>query len=420
MPKKPRYSLALDSASSRLALSIRKKFYTIRASLGVRLAYRRNAGPGTWTVLGRQGWSQRFGVADDYEPANGTSVFNFDQAIVTALRLARGDDTSEIEGGKPITVGEALAAYRRELAATGRRPSNAARVLHHMPAWLAAKPVGLLTPRDLRAFRDLLLAKELRPATVNRTQAMLAAALTLAAKDDPRLVNHRSWRALALRDATVGRPALWVLTDGQVAAAVKAAYAGSYRFGLLVETLATLGVRPVQARRLVCSDLDAAHGVLRMPSSLKGSGRMRVSHEPLPIPRSLALRLEAEAAGRDAHAPLLRDDAGRAWLESSHPHKWEAVAKAAKLPVHDKEHRYRHVGIYSLRHASIARGLLRGLPVALVAKSHDTSAAEIARHYGRYIAHADAAQDMLRAALPSFDAPAEATANVVPIGRTRA
>ena len=53
--------------------------------------------------------------------------------------------------------------------------------------------------------------------------------------------------------------------------------------------------------------------------------------------------------------------------------------------------------IYALRHSSIVRQLLAGVPVRVVAANHDTSVVMIERNYSRYISdHADA---VARAAL---------------------
>ena len=40
---------------------------------------------------------------------------------------------------------------------------------------------------------------------------------------------------------------------------------------------------------------------------------------------------------------------------------------------------------YALRHSSICRALLKGVPVSVVAKLHDTSSDEIEAHYTAYI-----------------------------------
>jgi hypothetical protein len=40
---------------------------------------------------------------------------------------------------------------------------------------------------------------------------------------------------------------------------------------------------------------------------------------------------------------------------------------------------------YALRHSSICRALLAGIPVSIVSRLHDTSAREIESHCGKYI-----------------------------------
>jgi hypothetical protein len=40
---------------------------------------------------------------------------------------------------------------------------------------------------------------------------------------------------------------------------------------------------------------------------------------------------------------------------------------------------------YALRHSSICRALLNGIPVLVVARLHDTSSREIEAHYAAYI-----------------------------------
>jgi hypothetical protein len=64
---------------------------------------------------------------------------------------------------------------------------------------------------------------------------------------------------------------------------------------------------------------------------------------------------------------------------------------------------------YALRHSSIVRMLLRGLPVSLVASLHDTSETEIHKHYGRYIT--DVSDTIARGAM--LDLSETADGNVV-------
>src|SRR5215470_5381914 len=71
MPK-PR-SPKLESPTSRRKLPLRKKPYQVRLAPGIALTYRRNAGPGTWSVRCSDGfggeWLKKIGLADDLEPA---------------------------------------------------------------------------------------------------------------------------------------------------------------------------------------------------------------------------------------------------------------------------------------------------------------------------------------------------------------
>src|SRR6516225_631294 len=115
--------IKLDSKAARLKLPVRRKPYTNRIAPGVRLCYRRNEGPfGSWSVLGGGGvWLKKIGIADDVDPADG--------------------------------------------------------VLVHLPKTLLSKTVMALNARELRRWRDGLLAKGLAPSTVGRTCKMAKAAL---------------------------------------------------------------------------------------------------------------------------------------------------------------------------------------------------------------------------------------------------
>jgi hypothetical protein len=71
------------------------------------------------------------------------------------------------------------------------------------------------------------------------------------------------------------------------------------------------------------------------------------------------------------------------------------------------------VTIYALRHSSITRQLLAGVPTRLVAALHDTSIKMIEHTYNRHIA--DHSDTIARRALLDLSAPAGA--NVVPLAR---
>jgi len=144
-----------------------------------------------------------------------------------------------------------------------------------------------------------------------------------------------------------------------------------------------------------------------MPSSLKGKGEKRIDRTRVPIPTSLALTLRQSAAGRGATDPLLPKPNGEPWGLSDVRSPFRAIVIQAGL---DPD----RITSYSLRHSSITRQLLRGVPVRSVAASHDTSVPMIEASYSKLIAnHGDA---LIRGAMLDFGAPADAP-KVVPLGR---
>ena len=143
------------------------------------------------------------------------------------------------------------------------------------------------------------------------------------------------------------------------------------------------GARPSQIVRLEVRDLlDGSEPRLMMPASRKGKGRKAKSHYPVPISADLAKRLAA--MDRSANAPLLTRPGGKPWRRSNQAYPFRRVASACGQDPAE-------VTMYALRHSSIVRQLLAGVPVRIVAAGHDTSVAMIERNYSRYITdHADA------------------------------
>src|SRR3954470_19528219 len=104
-------SASLENRTQRLKLATRKKPYTALIAPGIFLAFRRNAGPGTWSVKAH-GWLKRFALADDHEEANGNTVLTYWEALELARKLARaGESTTET----PISVSQAVDDYELDL-----------------------------------------------------------------------------------------------------------------------------------------------------------------------------------------------------------------------------------------------------------------------------------------------------------------
>jgi hypothetical protein len=133
-----------------------------------------------------------------------------------------------------------------------------------------------------------------------------------------------------------------------------------------------------------------------MPSSRKGR-RRHIERRPIPISAALAAAFRRAAAGRPNEAPLLIPT-------SPQPHRIfpRLIAELGLDP---------RATLYSLRHSSITRMLLAGVPVRVVAAHHDTSIAMLEKTYSRYIG--DHSDILVRRALLQVEQPA--AGNVVPL-----
>jgi integrase len=398
----------LESRSARLKLKIERKPHPGPSlARGISLLYRRCKGNGTWVLKAADGhggyWTKGVGQADDYEEANGKSVLTFFQAQDAAKKLARGEDG--VAGSAPITVDAALTDYRRDLEARGADPYNADYPRVHLTAALLAKPVALLTAHELKRWRNGLLGT-IAASTSNRLNNSFCAALELAAQHDERINNRRAWETglAGLPDAESARNV--VIDDDKVRAFITEAYRADSKLGLLVDVLAVTGARPSQAVRLLIEDFrdQPIKPQLKMPKSGKGGGRNRSQkkHErySVAITPALAAKIREAARGRDGAAPLLIQSDGQPWPQNDPSQNY-------RLPVRDI---VTAIGLdpdvvtmYALRHSSIVRALLRGVPIRLVASLHNTSVGQIERNYSKHITeHSD---DHARAALLDLEPP---------------
>ena len=388
---------SLETRTSRLKLPVRKKSYFVTVARGIAVGYRRNRGAGTWSVRAGSGpdaWLKAFAIADDFEEADGEHVLTFWQAQERARSLARATEGSTY---RPATVGEALDHYEADLVARGGDVTNARRVRKHLPASLAAKAVSLLTARELRQWRDGLIARKgLERASADRTARMLKAALGLAAAIDHRVANAAAWRIGLARLPDGERARNVVLSEETVRILIAEAYTVGRVFGAFVETLAITGTRTSQALKVEARDLqDNGDGPRLMISTSRKGRNRRVERKPVPITPALAAMLR-EIVGRSDDAPLF-DRLMRPGLMFTR--------MVARLGL-DRE-----ITLYSLRHTNITRLLLANVPTRVVAALHDTSVTMLERTYSKYIAdHSDA---LVRRVLLQPEPPL--TANVVPL-----
>jgi integrase len=281
----------------------------------------------------------------------------------------------------------------------------------YLPEGLARKAVSTLTFHDFEPWRAALIKAGITPAAFNRTNAGFRAALNLAAARDERIANARVWKQALANIPGAAEARNVVLDEQQIRAVIAAAYElVNAEFGMLVEVASTTGARVSQIARLEVQDLqaDRSDARLLMPTSRKGGkGRVKIERRPVPIPPSLAARLQAGAIGRPPEAPLLVKASGESWKKSNHGEPFAVAVKAAGLDP-------AVVTFYALRHSSITRQLLSGVPTRLVASLHDTSVKRIEANYSRYIS--DHSDTIARRAMLDLSKPA-ATDKVIPLVR---
>jgi integrase len=406
----------LETRANRLRLAIQKQPYYVGLARGLRLGYRRCKTDGTWSTLTKHGL-RRLAFADDYSDANGHTVLTYDQVVSRARTEIFGqDETAGSPGGeKPITVDMAIDAYAADLAAREGMPANARWLRTRMPASLRSRVLSTLDAKDFRKFRDdTVAAGDLARSSVNRLMKSVKAACNLAASLDKRIANRGPWTTGLQGLPNAERSRNVVITEAEIGAIVRAGTAIAAELGLMLEVLAVTGSRISQAARLTVADVQADR--VLMPVSRKGRGRRAVDRRPVPIPASLARRLHEIARGRPGDAPLLRRPNGQdgPWRTSDHFRLVYAAVAAAGLDPDT-------ITISAMRHSSITRALLKGVPTRLVADVHDTSVQQIEKTYSKYISHHGDAMlragmlDLEEGRMPSASAPE--AGNVVAIGR---
>jgi integrase len=409
-------SAKLETRTARLKLPTRKKPYSVPVAPNVVLQYRRNKRHGTWSVRLTDGKDEvhRLAGADDHAEADGHAVLDFWQAQEAARAKAK------IHQGavQPVTLEQALATYEADLKARGNNVHNMRRAKLHLSPHLLKATISSLEADQLRRWRNALVGAMV-PSSVNRTTACVKAALNLAADHDPR-ITQRPWRIglQPLRDSDRSRNV--ILPDETVRQIVAEAYRDGDAFGRLVEVAALTGARVSQIARLEVQDLqdDLPDVRLMMPASRKGRGGKKVPTRPVPIPLTLARRLRAAVEDRPSTAPLLAKPSGDPWRPSDHTRPFTAVIERLRRAADEEPSsaaaslgkgttaNFDGVTISALRHSSIVRQLLGGVPIRVVAVNHDTSIAMIERTYSRHITdHADALarKTLLEVSAPQHD-----------------
>ncbi|MGB3045020.1 MAG: integrase [Xanthobacteraceae bacterium] len=434
----------IDTVAKRAKLPARKNPYWAGISGGrggVSLGYRKGAGGGVWVVkivIDGQRTEERLGLAADEENAS-AGCLSFPAAVSAALDWSKQQiaiveaNAEALRDAAVPTVRSVVEAYaaQRKKAAGGRQTSVEA-LLAHIPVdskfaklrfakltenaiqeWLAQMqrcPKRKGKRKSKSADVDL---RPLAPGSRNRMLGDLRAAFNAAASRHRREIPahlHAEIKAGTRTEPVDSEARKQLLTEAQVGSIVSAAFEVDEDFGYVVLIAAVTGARYSQIVRLTVADVQVVKSRIMMPTSRKG--RNRKPHPPaaIPVHADVMARLGSLVIGRADGEPLLTrwvykrmakparwvKEKRRTWgraFEIGKP--WAKTINLAGVPA--------DTIMYALRHTSIVRGLIAGLPVRLVAALHDTSVAMIEKHYSAFIT--DMSDELARPYAVSFTSP---------------
>jgi integrase len=409
----------IDTPAKRAKLPPRKNPYWHGISGGrggVSLGYRKGKSSAAWVVkvvIDGQRSEERLGAVADDQPIS--EALSFAAAVSAALTWGR-QQVSIVEASRVAdrvaavpTVRSVVEAYATQREKVAGKATSASSLLTHIPpdskfaktrfAQVTEKAiedwVGQLKrlPKTKKAPDAELPA--LRPASRNRLLGDLRAAFNAGAERHRReLPGHIQ---AEIKSGTRNEPIddearKQLLTDGQVRAVVASAFEVDEDFGYVVFIAAVTGARYSQIARLTVADIQLANSRIMMPGSRKG--RKRKPHPPaaIPIDKGAMSRLAPLVADRNGNEILLWR-----WVHKQlpDPPRWVRDKRRRWGPAHETTKLWRKAAeqsglpadtiMYALRHSSIVRGLIAGLPVRLVAALHDTSVVMIEKHYSAFI-----------------------------------
>jgi integrase len=333
------------------------------------------------------------GVADDYEDANGTTVFSFAQAQDLALA-----PPPTPQPGGPLTVAGAIDAYVASLRDGGRDHAAtdvAARMRVHVLSQLGAQQVATLTSEQLRGWladtaRSIRRrrpggeeAERRSKVSANRTRAALLSVLNHAYREGL-VPSDAAWRGRVKPFANVDRARTRFL---QVEECRRLINASESAFRLLVQAALHSGARYGELTRLKVHDFEVDGGALAIHRSKSGK------------PRHVHLTAEGEeffrqlCVGRGGNERMLLRDNGVPWHRSDQRRPMaEAVERASISPP---------ISFHGLRHTYASLAVMAGVPLMVLAENlghRDTKMVE--RHYGHLATSHK--REMIRERAPTF------------------
>jgi integrase len=329
MPRQPR-DVRLQTRDARRKLPKRKEPYWHELRRGLHVGYYKGNAMGTWLLreyLGSGNRPQRrVGLADDGLPADGVTVYTWEQVLGVALGQER--PTAQIPSA--YTVEDALAEYWSARAARSPGPSverDKIATKAHINEKLRARPVAELTAGDLQRWLHALVpqtddreAQRRAQATAMRVWHPFRAALNHAYrtrhKDVP---TADAWRAVT-PFANVDRPRKRVVT--------------------VEEAKRLLNAMPVDFRRLARGALYTGlrlGELLALKAADVADGQVRVRHSKSGSERTVPLSAEgleffdAATAGKPGDALVFAREDGSEWKPMHVSRAMRRASMAARI-----------------------------------------------------------------------------------------
>ena len=358
--------MKIHTQTARARLEPRREPYWHRINVGRYIGFRR--GPDTWIAR-----SYRREHGNEYE-ALGT-LRPESEAFTLALAAAEEWFTTLEDGAVAhYSIEQLISDYVEDcrLRNGDRSARNAELLLNRcvLPKF-KGREVASITTAELKRWRNALVphgvgaeAKRRSQDTANGLHSFRAA-LGLAFRDG-QVSSDTAWRRIQ-QFAKVGKARDFYPTPEQVAALFEHCDAAMQP---LARAGANTGFRLQALTAALVSDFDPKAGTL----NIKGDK----GHERVATLSSAAIELfKTQAKGKLPSAYLFTRDDGNPWKRNNQQKPFRSACNAAKLP--------KEFVFYSLRHYFISRALLAGMNVNALAVNTGTSAAMIAKHYGKFV-----------------------------------
>jgi integrase len=415
----------LESREARNRLAARPKPYwrTLRpGKLHLGYRRRRKSAPGFWVVRTYIGIASVApgkspyrietlpGVADDFEDANGTTVFDFAQAQDKAL--APNNAAKGTHAG-PFMVADAMDLYFEFLAADGRTRAAIEDARGRDRAFIRPRLGHLqlidLSAEELRRWRDSIAKaaprrrtrpgekqkhgaaaedddrRRARRASANRTWTVLRAALNLSFERD-KVDSDKAWRKVKpFKKVDKARVRYLSLAEAK-----RLINASDSDFRPLLHAALLTGGRYGSVAQLVASDFNADAGTVRMRTR-KGDGTEKVYH--VHLSEEGWRFFEQVCAGRRGDERLFKKDDGSAWGKSDQIRRVEEASVRAKISP--------PVNFHVTRHTWASHAVMNGTPLIVVAQNLGHSDTRMCEKYYQHLAPSYVAQ-AIRAGAPMF------------------